>query len=321
MLIKEMIIQNFRQYRGEQKIVFSTDKEKNVTLFLGDNGAGKTVISQAFMWCFYGETPAFSKKDSLLCKIEEDEMYDGWDRDVKVVIQMEHADCEYTVERKIKFSKNDGKVSSSATLFTINKTDCKTGKTDPLRGKDLEKCINEILPIELSQYFFLSGEKIDSMSSDIKSGRPKDFANAVNTLLDLDYYKNAIKHLTAISKEYDTEPVAGREDIERINNIIENSQKNLDTFNSQKDEITEKIQNYNEQIIDCQTQLKSMTSSKEIQTKIEALERKIKNAEFSINSSITSVIKKFVEKTPFSYMTDVINKMNETLKEVTSTTT
>lgn len=35
MIIKKMIIENFRQYNGIQEVEFSTDKEKNVTLFLG----------------------------------------------------------------------------------------------------------------------------------------------------------------------------------------------------------------------------------------------------------------------------------------------
>ena len=48
-------MQNFRQFINE-KIDFSTDPERNVTLIIGENGTGKTTFAQAFFWCLYGET-------------------------------------------------------------------------------------------------------------------------------------------------------------------------------------------------------------------------------------------------------------------------
>ena len=55
MIIKSLKLNNFRQYKGIQKIIFSTDKEKNVTVIKGENGSGKTTLLEAFTWCFYGK--------------------------------------------------------------------------------------------------------------------------------------------------------------------------------------------------------------------------------------------------------------------------
>lgn len=55
MLLQTIELQNFRQFVNE-KIDFSTDPERNVTLIIGENGTGKTTFAQAFFWCFYGET-------------------------------------------------------------------------------------------------------------------------------------------------------------------------------------------------------------------------------------------------------------------------
>ena len=41
MVIKSLMLKNFRQYKGEQTITFSTDNEKNVTVILGVNTSGK----------------------------------------------------------------------------------------------------------------------------------------------------------------------------------------------------------------------------------------------------------------------------------------
>jgi DNA sulfur modification protein DndD len=54
LVIKSIALNNFRQYKGEQPpILFSTTKDKNVTVILGINTSGKTTLIQAFKWCLY----------------------------------------------------------------------------------------------------------------------------------------------------------------------------------------------------------------------------------------------------------------------------
>lgn len=60
MLLQSIELQNFRQFINE-KIDFSTDPERNVTLIIGENGTGKTTFAQAFFWCLYGETDFTNK--------------------------------------------------------------------------------------------------------------------------------------------------------------------------------------------------------------------------------------------------------------------
>ena len=42
MKIRNMSLENFRQFKGWQHLDFSTDAQKNVTVIMGENGAGKT---------------------------------------------------------------------------------------------------------------------------------------------------------------------------------------------------------------------------------------------------------------------------------------
>ncbi len=316
MLIKKMAIENFRQYVGKQEIIFSTDKEKNVTLFLGDNGAGKTVISQAFIWCFYGETPAFTKKESLLSKSVEKEMRDGFERAVNVTITMTHSKREYEVSRTSRYVMKNGMVDMASSVLSISET--VNGEKKFLNGRALENCVNEILPKELSQYFFLSGEKIDSMSNDIKVGKPKDFANAVNTLLDLDYYKNAIKHLKSISKEYDVSNVAGlEEELQGLNNEIALKEKDLECSRVKKDNLDKSIADFEEQIIEKQSRLKSIQSAKDIQLQIEKKEEQLKRSEERLNSIYEFGIKSFVQKAPYAFLSKSAGEMNAVLDDLT----
>ena len=200
MIIKKIIIENFRQFYGIHTIEFSTDKEKNVTLIMGDNGTGKTTIGQAFTWCLYSEVKQLKKPDNLLSSKLQKEMYDGWNRDLAVTVVLIHNNKTYEIKRKKTYHKENGIIKDALPQLTISIDGDISYKTSDKQ----ENLINEILPKELSEYFFLSGEKIDSMSTEIQSGKSKDFENAVNTLLNLDYYKDAIKHLKSISNDYDT---------------------------------------------------------------------------------------------------------------------
>ena len=65
MLLKSLKVKDFRQFKGEQTIMFANDLQKNVTVIMGDNGTGKTTLAQAFTWCLYGETDFEDK--ILLC--------------------------------------------------------------------------------------------------------------------------------------------------------------------------------------------------------------------------------------------------------------
>ena len=54
MLLKSLKLKDFRQFKGEQEITFSTDPIRNVTVIMGENGSGKTTLAQAFTWCLLG---------------------------------------------------------------------------------------------------------------------------------------------------------------------------------------------------------------------------------------------------------------------------
>ena len=64
MLIRKLILHNFRQYIGTQEIKFSTDREKNVTVLIGVNTSGKTTLVRAFEWILYNKND-FDDKNLL----------------------------------------------------------------------------------------------------------------------------------------------------------------------------------------------------------------------------------------------------------------
>ena len=104
MLLKKIVIENFRQFIGQQELVFSTEIDKNVTVIMGENGSGKTSLAQTFIWCLYGETDFIDK--SLLNKIIAGRMTLDSKEEVRVDLYLTHNGTEYILTRKQDYRKD-----------------------------------------------------------------------------------------------------------------------------------------------------------------------------------------------------------------------
>ena len=51
--IKKIVLNNYRQYKGRQEILFGFEEGKNLNIIIGVNGAGKTNLLNALTWCLY----------------------------------------------------------------------------------------------------------------------------------------------------------------------------------------------------------------------------------------------------------------------------
>ena len=103
MLLQSIELQNFRQFINE-KIDFSTDPERNVTLIIGENGTGKTTFAQAFFWCLYGETDFTDK--IMLNRVLAEQMTPDQKITVKVVLRLIHGSATYEIVRTQEYKKS-----------------------------------------------------------------------------------------------------------------------------------------------------------------------------------------------------------------------
>lgn len=256
MLIKSIIMNNFRQFKGKQKLEFSTDSDKNVTVLLGDNTFGKTTILQAFNWCLYGvaDFPKDSNPDFLL-NLEVANEQAGLQQkcEVSVELILEHKDTEYIVLRKqayIDRAYGSWNALNSQLLVSYKEN----GITKQVREGEEKNIINAILPQSLSGYFFFDTERVSDIST------RKDLSEAVRGLLGLAAVGNARKHLgartqkaTAIGQWNGSLDLAGDErakeaqetisretdKIETLNCEIKNAERELENLNNQKEKIAE----------------------------------------------------------------------------------
>lgn len=206
MLLTEITLFNFRQFKGKHTIVFSNDTDKNVTVIIGENGSGKTTLAQSFTWCLYGETDFKNKSVINLSTAQEMSLAES--TSVYVELKVIHKDITYTITRKQVYQKDrTGAVKAFPTKLTITYKDM--GQVESVRESQLESKIKEILPKELSRYFFFDGERIEKMSDEIQSGKSQEFAEAVKRLLGLNTYTAAIQHLGGKAKAGKNSSVIG----------------------------------------------------------------------------------------------------------------
>lgn len=241
MIIKSITIQNFRQYKNENIIEFSTDPYKNVTIVLGVNTSGKTTIVQAFNWCLY-ETTSFKSRDMLLNSEVAASLPENGYAVVRVQIILEHEQKEYTIVRSQRFTKVSlsNKVRGDRAVLSVSFKEA-NGNSYPITQYECQNTINKILPAGLSDYFFFDGERIQDINN------KKDVVSAVRGLMGLDVAKVAVDHLdpnksSSVIRKLQAE-LRGNSDEE-----TKKYQQNLDRAISRIEECRQRLQNIESEI-------------------------------------------------------------------------
>ena len=250
MLLESIKLENFRQFRNESIDFAQGQDGKNVTIIIGENGTGKTTFAQAFFWCMYGETE-FSDKN-MLNKMVANDLTPGQEASVRVELKLKHGSVAYTLIREQSYKKDySGRVKGDNTVFNIAIKGA-DGNTSYVPRSRCESEVKNILPKELSRYFFFDGERIEKMSKDISTGKKAtDFAEAVKGLLGLNAMFSAIQHFNPRMR----------------NTVISSYENSYDSHSNAK------IQEYTQIIDECNAKIA------EIDARLEELEAQIESAQ------------------------------------------
>ena len=66
MKFSRILINNFRQYKGENVINLNSSKLKPINIIVGENGSGKSNFFKSINWCLYGDKSKNSSKFSQI---------------------------------------------------------------------------------------------------------------------------------------------------------------------------------------------------------------------------------------------------------------
>lgn len=298
MLLQSIKLTNFRQFRNGTIDFAGGADGKNVTIIIGENGTGKTTFAQAFFWCLYGET-AFSDK-SILNKKTEKEMRPGQEAKVRVELKLHHGEVDYTLIREQIYKRDMlNRVKSENTIFDIARKDI-SGNTSYVKKTQLESEVKNILPKELSKYFFFDGERIEKMSKDISTGKKAtDFAEAVKGLLGLNAMYSAIEHFTprfkvSVLSSYEASyNEQSNQQIKSYNQIIEKCKTEIAEIDERMEELDAEIKLAEERKIEKSVEIKQYAEGEKLQFEKEKQEKRISAAKRSKSNTYKQICQEF----------------------------
>jgi DNA sulfur modification protein DndD len=320
MLLKMLKLKDFRQFKGEQNISFATDEVKNVTIILGENGSGKTSLAQAFTWCLYGKTDF--DDPILLCKATSLSMHPGEEETVIVSLSLTHNGTDYTITSKQYYKKNNNNIQPIGQRKLEISFKSMDGQKDFLDPLEADLRIKEILPNELSKYFFFDGERIGNMSKDLRRGKSREFADAVRSLLGLSAYISAMDHLKgrgtskSVLRSYDDQYDAKADsrianytqEIDKYTSEIEQIDNRIYEIENEEELIEEKIRSLNNSI-------KENENSKELAERREKLIKRRQTLFIRRNNQTTELLKMFNKNAPAYFAKKMMHNSLKLLSE------
>lgn len=255
-------LSNFRAFYGHHRLELAAKEDKRVTIFHGENGAGKTNLLNAIHWCVTGSfTPRFQDKRMLVNK----EAYKEGVRDCYVELVFENEMTDGSETYRIRRSgTNDA--ATSFEVFRIEK-----GNSIPIPKGD--SLLRRLLPPSLTSWFFFDAEAIGSLElsgSDI-------FRSDLRKTLGFDLVDKLLEDLEKVlsRRKRDVANQTKDKDLQAIQSEIENTERVLPDHLEKKRTLERKR-------LELETEITRVRSELSNQPQAKPLEQRRQNAEAQI---------------------------------------
>lgn len=217
MQIYSVEMKNFRCFYGTQRIDFSTDSEKNITLIHAQNGVGKTTLLNSILWCFYAQvSKGFEKPNNI---INEEALKKDRFACASVQISFEHKGKQYDIFRSLR---PDSKTSDLK--IQVIETD---GNMRPLPEAG-SKFMESIIPYDMARYFFFDGENATAFGS---TENKDEVSEAIKNILGCHLLDRTLDDLQKIEKTYNQQIAKNTDNLDTqlaSNKITSNETEILD---------------------------------------------------------------------------------------------
>lgn len=331
MIIKEIEFNNFRIYKGKNRICLTPEDGKNIVVISGNNGFGKTTFLMALVWCLYGkqmekvdelykreiaEKGGYGKYigNSLNCQAEkEGETRFSVSITFSDVVIPDTACTEITITRS--YDNATGIDEELDILIDGRSNDLFVGSKDE-KLKEEEIFIRDyILPIEIAKFFFFDAEKIVSFAQINTPEQRHELSRAYSQVLGIQKYDDLKNELERIQDDYRKDS-AKPEDKVAFNDLlasIKNDEEEIDDINesiSQNDEdimIARHDSNELQEKLVREGDLMSLEKLDELRKKADELRTTLLSYE--------TQLKELYNLIPFALAGNLVSEVNFQLKE------
>ena len=331
MIIKEIEFNNFRIYKGKNRICLTPEDGKNIIVVSGNNGFGKTTFLMALVWCLYGKQ--MEKVDELY-KREISEK-GGYGRYIGNSLNYQ-AEKEGETRFSVSVTFSDVVIPDTAcTEITITRSyDNATGVDEELDilidgisndlfvGSKEEKLKEEeifirdyILPIEIAKFFFFDAEKIVSFAQINTPEQRHELSRAYSQVLGIQKYDDLKNELERIQDDYRKDS-AKPQDRVAFNNLLssikndENEIRDIDECISRNGEdimIAQHDSNELQEKLVREGDLMSLDKLNELREKAEGLRTALQSYEIQLKDLYNLI--------PFALAGNLVSEVNHQLGE------
>ncbi|SET57372.1 DNA sulfur modification protein DndD [Oceanobacillus limi] len=260
MKLKKIAVNNFRQFYGQQEIIFASG-EQNITIIFGENGKGKTGIFRALMFGLYGSTHIEQdnpKEKIHLVNFIALEEAKNLPVEAEVQLQFESKGKTYQLNRRIMGIKTGEIIKERMSEVELYITD-ENGNFSPdsITDEDeIYRIINDILHASIKDFFLFDAEKIETLTKTDKSVK-EEVKNGIVKLLHIDKLEEAIKLL---NKLHATEKRRLLQDSQNLD--LNQKQNEIEALANEITDLEEKVSLKESNMLACSTEIE------EIETKL-----------------------------------------------------
>lgn len=302
MYIKEIQLNNFRIYKGLNKISLLPSDNKNIIVVSGKNGYGKTTFLMSLVWCLYGKQ--MEKVDELYEKeIRDKGNYTKYIANSLNRKASEEGETEFSVSitfsgvripditcNEVTIKRSYNVISSTSDKVEVLIDGHSNELVDDLtreNQKGEEIFIRDfILPIEIAKFFFFDAEKIVSLAEVNSNSQRRQLSKAYSEVLGIQKYEDLKAILEEKQDEYRRRS-AKPEEQEELNQLhadIANTNIEIERYQDQIDELKHERNQKEKEAEDIQRKLiregdkmtlEELNSLKEEQGKLEQQKNEI----------------------------------------------
>lgn len=258
MYIKEIELNNFKIYKGVNRISLIPKDEKNIVIVSGQNGFGKTTFLMSLVWCLYGKN--MEQVDAMYKKEIDDKgsytkyIADGMNRKAREEgetefsvtvsfcgVNVQNVPCDVTVKRS--YNIITGTSDKIEVLISGQPQELiESLSQDHQKGEEI--FIREfILPIAIAKFFFFDAEKITSLAEINQKDQRRQLSQAYSEVLGIQKYETLKDNLEDKLDEY-RKKSARKEDEQNLNRLeadIKNAEIEIKGCENQINDLREEI--------------------------------------------------------------------------------
>lgn len=329
MYIKEIELNNFRIYKGFNKIPLLPTDDKNIIVISGKNGFGKTTFLMSLVWCLYGKQ--MEKVDELYEKeIKDKGNYTKYISNSLNRKALEEGDTEFSVSVTFSGVKIPDVTCNEVTIkrsynIVSNSSDRVEVLIDGYQNQLIEDLTKEnqkgeeifirdfILPIEIAKFFFFDAEKIVSLAEINSSNQRRQLSKAYSEVLGIQKYEDLKANLEEKQDDYRKRSAKPeeKEELNQLHTDIENAKIEIERLSYNIDDLKHERNQKEKEAEDIQRRLiregdkmtlEELNELKDEQTKLE--QKKL---------GVQENLKEYFDVIPFALAGETLMNISEQL--------